>query len=640
MRLPHLLAFFLGITWIFQGFAKPPELTARSAKVKIQEILKAHATHHSLTQELVKRTLENFLHELDPAFSYFIEPEIIKWKNPSSELTQSLVEAYYKEDFSTFQEIYEVMVQAIHRRRALEAKIISINPPSDVDGEEFKEMSFVSTVEDLENRILRIKGLQLKTAANILDSNMQETFIQRLDKRRTTREDELLSEDPKARISLMLSYVLKATTAALDSQTAYFTPSEANQFMIQVQQRLFGIGAQLRDDLSGFTIVRILENSPISRHPQIQVGDRIIAVNHEPTIGLDLSEAVEFIRGPEGTSVHLTLLRTKEDKTEETYDALITRGEIVLKESRLETTIEPFGKGAIGIIHLSSFYQDPSSSSASDMAEALNKLKNEHHLEGLILDLRNNAGGLLPQSVSVAGLFMKKGVVVSIKDNTGSIQKLRNLESKTVWDGPLIILTNRTSASAAEIVAGSLQEYGRALVVGDPETYGKGTFQTFTLESSHFGRVNPTGEYKVTRGRYYTVSGKSPQLIGVNANIVVPGIFSSMDLGEKFSKYPLESDAISASFEDDLSDVPLFHRAQLKAIYHQDRQPLLTTYQPYLPRLTANSSERLKLNCNHQNLLEALAKKESAPTKSFGHSDLQLQEGLNIMKDLLVLLKK
>ncbi len=639
MRQFRIFLYFFCLILPFQTFAKPPELTPRTTRVKIEEILRAHATHHALNQELAKRALENYLHELDPTYSYFIEPEILQWTNPTPELTTKLIEAYKKDDFSIFQDIYALMIRAIDRRKALELKLTKETPPNDVDSEEFKDMTWTPTIEALENRLLRIKGLQIKTAAKILDADMQATFVQRLDKRRTTREEELISQDPKTRLSLILSYVLKATSAALDSQTNYFTPSEANQFMIQVQQRLFGIGAQLRDDLNGFTIVRILDNSPISQNSQIQIGDRIIAVNREPTIGLDLSEAVEFIRGPQGTSVHLTFLRTKEDKTEEKYDVVITRGEIVLKESRLETTLEPFGAGVLGIIRLSSFYQDETSSSTTDVLQAINTLKKDHRLTGLILDLRNNAGGLLPQSVSVAGLFIKKGVVVSVKDNTGAIQKLRNTESKVAWDGPLIILTNKTSASAAEIVAQSLQEYGRALIVGDAETYGKGTFQTFTLEASHYGRVNPTGEYKVTRGRYYTVSGKSPQLVGVLADIVVPGLFSTLELGERFSKYPLESDQIPPSFIDDLSDVPSLHRSQVQKIYNVDLQPILTTYQPHLPLLIRNSTKRLLQSRNYQNFLDALTKKDPSHIRPFGESDLQLQEGLNIMKDLLMLMQ-
>jgi carboxyl-terminal processing protease len=620
-------------------YSKPPELTARDTRIKVDEILRAHATHHTLNQELVQRSLENFFHELDPNYSYLIESEILKWTKASPELLTSALEGYKKEDFSVFEEAYEVMIKAIQRRRTIENKITTMTPPSEVDSSEFKDMTWVTTPEELENRILRIKGLQLKTAERVLDAEIKQTFLNRLDKRRTAKEEELIATDPKSRKQHILSYILKATSSALDSQTTYFTPSEANQFMMQVQQKLFGIGAQLRDDLNGFTIVRVLENSPISKHPEIQINDRIIAINNDPVGGQDLSEAVELIRGPQGTSVTLTFLRKKEDKTEEKFDVNITRGEIVLKETRLESTVEPFGDGVIAVVKLFSFYQDHTFASSTDVAEALDQIKKEHKLKGVILDLRNNAGGFITQSVAVSGLFMKKGVVVSVKDNTGFVQKLRNTESNMSWDGPLLILTNKASASAAEIVAQTLQEYGRAIVVGDPETFGKGTFQTFTLETSNYGSVNPKGEYKVTRGRYYTVSGKSPQLIGVPADIVVPGFYSTMDIGEKFSKFPLETDQIEASFDDDLYDIPAIHRYQALRVYKYDLQPILTTYQPYISTLKNNSEERLKLNKNHQNFLEALSKKEFSQYPKFGQNDIQLNEGLNIMKDLLMLMQ-
>ncbi len=639
MRIRHLLLLLCLLITPIGVFSKPPELTPRDTRVKVEEILRAHATHHTLNQELVQRSFENFFKELDPNYSYLLEPELVKWNKASPELLTAALEGYKKEDFSAFEEAYEVMIKAIERRRAIEKKIATLTPPSDVDSSEFKDMTWVKTPEELETRILRIKGLQLKTAERVLDAETKQTFLNRLDKRRLAKEEELIAADPKSRKQHVLAYVLKATSSALDSQTTYFTPSEANQFMIQVQQRLFGIGAQLRDDLNGFTIVRILENSPISKHPEIQINDRIIAINNDPVAGQDLSEAVENIRGPQGTSVTLTFLRKKEDKTDEKFDIKITRGEIVLKETRLETTIEPFGNGVIGIVKLFSFYQDPNFASSTDILEALNKMKKEHHLKGVILDLRNNAGGLITQSVSVAGLFMKKGVVVSVKDNTGFIQKLRNTESNIAWDGPLVILTNKASASAAEIVAQTLQEYGRAIIVGDPETYGKGTFQTFTLEASNYGRVNPKGEYKVTRGRYYTVSGKSPQLVGVPADIVVPGFYSTMDIGEKFSKFPLETDQIESSFDDNLYDIPAIHRYQALRVYKYDLQPILTTYEPYISTLKKNSEERLKLNKNHQNFLEALSKKEFSQFPKFGQNDIQLHEGLNIMKDLLMMMQ-
>jgi carboxyl-terminal processing protease len=545
------------------------------------------------------------------------------------------LDGYKRENFATFAEIHGVMVKAIERRNRIEKELKSAPPPKGVQPSEFKDMKWVKTEAELKERILRIKGLQNETAEK-LGEETKGQFFQRVDKRRLNREDELIATSPEQREQIVLSHVLKAVSSALDSQTNYFTPSEASQFMMQVQQRLFGIGAQLRDDLSGFTIVRVLENSPASQDNLLKINDRVIAVDHEPVIGMDITEAVELIRGPQGTAVLLTVLRE-----EEKLDIEIIRGEVVLKETRLETGYEPFGDGAIAVLKLFSFYQDQKFSSSSDLLDALNELKKEHKLKGVILDLRSNAGGLLPQAVSVAGLFMTKGVVVSVKDNTDLVQRLRNIESKIAWDGPLIILTNRASASAAEIVAQTLQEYGRALVVGDPQTYGKGTFQTFTLEASNYGKVNPKGEYKVTRGRYYTVSGKSPQLVGVSADIVVPGVFSEMEFGEKFSKFPLETDSIPASFDDDLLDIPAIHRGQVSRLYKFNLQPVVTTYKPHLEILRKNTAMRLDSNRNYKNFIVEISKKEgSAETMEiFGQNDLQLDEAVNIMKDIVLLQK-
>ena len=622
--------------------ARPPQLSPRDARSKIDEILKAHATHHKLNPELIQRALINYIDELDPGKTYFIEPDIDKWLKPAEELLEKTTKDFKNESFTTFEEIHEVMICAIARRNALEGKIDGSNLPQKVQTSEFKDITWAQSEDELLDRLSRIRALQIE-AAEKLGQETKQQFLQRLSKRRYSREEELITHSPSTRRQVVLSYALKAISSSLDSQTAYFTPSEASQFMIQVQQRLYGIGAQLRDDLNGFTIVRLLDDGPASLGNKLKVGDRIIAVNGEPVVGMELIDAVELIRGPQGTHVTLTVIRTKtqdEVKQEEKLSVDITRGEVVLKETRYETAYEPFGNGVIGYLHLYSFYQDSKSSSSSDLQNAIEELKKEHNLKGVVLDLRNNGGGLLPQAVAVTGLFIKKGVVVSVKDNTKEIQRLRNIESKAGWDGPLIVLTNRASASAAEIVAQTLQDYGRALIVGDAETYGKGTFQTFTLEASNFGKVNPKGEYKVTRGRYYTVSGKSPQLVGVKPEIIVPGILSQMEIGERHSKFPLPSDQIAPSFDDDLSDIPPIHRAQINRLYKFDLQSVLSTYEPYIETMRKNSESRIKFNSNYQSFLTELEKKTfmSESIEIFGQSDLQVQETMNIMKDLIILL--
>jgi len=442
-------------------------------------------------------------------------------------------------------------------------------------------------------------------------------------------------------MKLIYSKILKATASALDTHSAYFTPEEAKQFMINVQQRLFGIGAQLRDDLNGFTVTKLVEGGPAYNAKELKVKDRIIAVNGEPVVGMDIIDAVELIRGEENTPVVLTVMREHEEGEEEKKDITIVRGEVVLKEARFESSHEPFGDGVIAYLKLHTFYQDPESSSAQDLARELNKLKDEHKVKGVILDLRYNSGGLLTQAVAVAGLFIGKGTVVSIKDNTGFVQHLRNVDNNAIWKGPLIILVNRASASAAEIVAQALQDYGRALIVGDDHTYGKGSFQTFTL-MPQAEQPNPEGEYKVSRGIYYTVSGKTPQMMGVISDIVLPSSLSESEIGEQYAKYPLAKDEIKPNFDDDLSDIPPYQREKLRQLYKADLQPKLDLYSPYLEILRTNEEHRLKNNKNYQTFLNELKKKKDkieGEEEDFGQSDLQLGEAISIMKDLIVLQK-
>ncbi len=623
---------------------KLPSLTPRDVRSKIEEVLKAHASYKAFTPELMERVLLNFLDELDPAKTYFLAPEIASWTKPSAETLQRALMGFKTCDYSVFHEIHAVLLTALDRRNALENELSAKELPSGVKRDEFKDLSWATDWSDLSTRLIRIKALQME-AAGKMGALAKDRFLQLLEKRRLNRESELAGGIEEERSKIILATLLKAAMASLDSHTNYFTPSEANQFMIQVQQRLFGIGAQLRDDLDGLSIMRILENSPASQSGKLKINDKIIAVDKEPVVGMDIAEAVELIRGAKGTPVLLSILReteTEGEKKSELLEVELTRGEVVLEESRLETQLESYGDGVIATLRLFSFYQDPTFSSAQDMRKALELIKKEHRLKGVLLDLRSNAGGLLTQAVSVTGLFITKGIVVSIKDDSGKLQHLREVEGNPAWEGPLLVLVNRASASAAEIVAQTLQDYGRALVIGDEHTFGKGSFQTFTLDPIRHPKVNPQGEYKVTRGRYYTVSGKSPQLQGVQSDIVIPSVLSQIDIGEKFSKFPLENDAIDPHFDDDLSDISAFHRLQLGSSYRLSLQPRLDIYSSYLETLKANSRFRIAANKHYQNFLTEVEKKnfDSMQVDLFGLCDLQLHESLNVMKDLIYLMRK
>ena len=538
------------------------------------------------------------------------------------------------------------MTHAIQKRHELEKQINLSDLPKNVKPEEFKDMKWAANEHELLVRLTKIKALQLE-AASKLNEDQKEKSLQRIVKYQAKHEEDLLNSDPVHRDHLVETDLLKSLARSLDTHTAYFTPDEAQQFMINVQQRLFGIGAQLRDDLNGFTVVKIIDGGPAAKNKELKVKDRIIAVNGEPVVGMDITDVVDLIRGEENTPVTLTVIRESGEephKKEEKLDVTIKRGEVVLKESRYEANFEPYGDGVVVHLRLYSFYQDPESSSASDLTKEIEKMKVDHKVKGIILDLRSNSGGMLSQAVAVSGLFIGKGVVVSIKEDVENIQHLRHLDNKVEWDGPLIVLINRATASASEIVAQALQDYGRAIIVGDDHSYGKGTFQTFTL-NTQTNSVNPKGEYKVTRGMYYTVSGKSPQLSGVISDIDVPGALSELEIGEKFSKFPIPNNSIKPEFDDDLSDIPASQLSQVKKLYKFNLQPKLIKYTQFIPILKKNSEERIKTNKNYQNFIKEIKKNENNelideehPEDHFGQNDLQLGETYNIMKDLILLL--
>jgi carboxyl-terminal processing protease len=620
--------------------AKLPQIYPRDVKKKIQEVLRAHVSYKDLNEEILKRSINNFIDELDPTKTYFTKPEIAQWQNPEKSILDRILQEFKKGDYRVFNEIHELFCSLIPRRDRLE---------NDLDKEQIapynkallsdEELDWVEDKKALKKRLRMFKSIHLQASEKIADES-KDTFIERIKKRRKIRQNQIVSDESKEREKWILTHVLKAVVAALDSHTNYFTPSEAAQFMIQVQQRLFGIGVQLKDNLNGFSVERILEGGPAFMNKKLKIKDLIIAVNHEPIVGMDILEAVEQIRGEKDTPVLLTIARENGESIE-TFDLELTRGEVVLEESRMDTSLEPFADGVIAHLRLYSFYQDGTTSSAKDLANAIENIKSKHKLKGILLDLRSNSGGILPQAVEVAGLFIKKGIVASIKDNSGKVQHLRNIREENIWDGPLVVLTNKASASAAEIVAQSLQDYGRALVVGDKKTFGKGTFQTFTLDATTPDRVNPKGEFKVTRGRYYTVSGKSPQLVGVFPDIEVPGLLSALEIGEEFAKYPLNNDSIDPNFIDTLSDIPLIHRKEIERIYKYNLQEKIDRFAVLIPQLKNNSKKRLENNEPYRNFIKDSQEKtvEVEAIDFFGNNDFQLCETINILKDMIFLLE-
>ena len=333
-----IILFLLLLTSSLFG-AKLPELTPKDVTETLRRIMEAHVSCKELNLPLITRALEHYLEQLDPTKIYLLEGEVEPWLHPSDQLVAQISRSMAKGDFSHFEQMHAQMTSAIARRQALEVQYENTPLPEKVTITEFKELPWAKNEEELAQRLLKIKALQI-TAAKKLDESSQEKALKRIAKNRSSREEELSTSNPEERERLILANVLKAFAASFDAHTAYFTPQEAAQFMIQVQQRLFGIGAQLRDDLNGFSIVKIIEGGPASRNTGLKVNDRIIAINSEPVVGLEITEAVELIRGEEGSIVTLTVLR-EELESEEKIDIEIIRGEVVIQEARIESKMIP-----------------------------------------------------------------------------------------------------------------------------------------------------------------------------------------------------------------------------------------------------------------------------------------------------------
>ena len=625
-----IVVFLLSISSLH---ASSTELTPERAVRKAHEMMEQHPVFKEMNAVLGKRMLQTYCEQMDAFKTYLLLEEVQECIEPSEEFLKRVIASFEASNFEVFENMLTKTQNAIVRNRLLGQRLDNdaLPKPSKID---FKTLTWARTEEELYERLRAIRALQL-SAATQLDPQMYNLALQRLRKRKLKYEEMRETKDLLSFKQTVATFVMKAFAEALDSESAYFTPSEAKQLLINMQQKLCGIGVVLRDDVDGFSVIKIVKGGPADCQRAIELGDKIIAVNGEPVIGHDLIDVVELIRGEPNTSVTLRVLRQK-DKETSSQDIQLTRAQVVVQDLRYGTKLEKFQDGVVAYLNLHSFYQDDETSSYDDLLASLEIIQREHSVRGVVLDLRSNPGGLLNQAVAVSGLFLGKGIVVSIQDGDERICHLRNIASRKVWDGPLIILINRASASASEIVAQALQDWGRAIIVGDDRSFGKGSFQLFTLPSDGITLPDPLGEYKVTRGRYYTTSGKSPQLVGVLSDVVVPGYLSCLDIGETFTKFPLPADTIESHFEDSFTDLSFFNRKLVERLYENNQEIKSTRWTRFLPELKKMAEERLAKNEEYKKFMADVKVNTDKPvSENPKAADFQLDEAWNVLKDLI-----
>jgi len=416
--------------------------------------------------------------------------------------------------------------------------------------------------------------------------------------RRYTRQShffrELDSDD-------VLEYYLTSLAHVYDPHTDYMGRSQAENFAITMNLALFGIGAVLGTDMDGYCKIMEIKPGPAMNSKKIKVGDRIVAVaqsNAPPVdvVEMNLNKVVAMIRGPKGSQVTLTIVSA--DSTSDRQEVALIRDEIKLDDQAAKAKVIDLptenGKTVrIGVIDLPSFYvpMDLNNSrkllaaegdgaphyTSGDVARLLLKLK-EENCQGIVLDLRRNGGGSLEECVKLTGLFIKGGPIVQVSDGKNPAIVDDDPDNSCLYDGPLVVLTSRLSASASEILAGALQDYGRAVVVGDLSTHGKGTVQQLNplryWIDARGPQTNDPGTLKITKAKFYRASGASTQLKGVMSDIVLPSKFNHMkDIGESALENALRWDTVPTAKYEKLDRVT-----------------------PFLPELLSRSSDRVATN--------------------------------------------
>jgi carboxyl-terminal processing protease len=489
--------------------------------------------------------------------------------------------------------------------------------------------------------------------------------------------DRVRQMDEEDRWSIYINSVI----SAYDPHSVYMPPRDKERFDMNMAGKYEGIGATLRQKDGYLMIVDMFPGSPSWRSKKLEVNDLIMRVGQEDEPSVDILDmkqetAVALIKGPKNTKVRLTVRKRDGSVTE----VILMRAVVVMEESYASSLILKDASGSVrtGYIYLPQFYQDFQDRNGrkcgDDVAKEIEKLKTEG-IDGLIIDLRNNGGGSLPEAVKMAGLFFPKGPVVQIKTKEGSPLILDDTDPKTQYGGPLVVMTNYSSASASEIFAAAIQDYGRGVIVGSPSTWGKGTVQRVTdldeFVNEKFSDVKPLGALSLTIQKFYRINGKTTQLKGVTPDIVLPDAYQLMDIGEKEEKFALSWDEITPAKYTPWTEVlpkdrlksqcdkrintdEQFNMVRQNAIRikkESDRTNFTLNLDTYLKELKLQSQEAkkyekimkvntsLKINALKTDL--ALNKSDTARSEIVQRmiedlsKDIYLEEGFFVLKDLI-----
>jgi carboxyl-terminal processing protease len=598
----HLLeSFFNG-----ESSGSDTKLTAREAgriaRATGSVLTQGHYRQALLDDEISRTFFTNYLSTLDYARLVFTQEDIQEFGEMYAD---RLDDRTIAGDASPAYVIFSRYLERLEQRNAFAQELLK-QPLDLTEDERFNPQRDKAQwpKDEAEAREIWRKRVKFDVLQSRLNDEKLEDIVTKLSKRYNRLLKTMKDYDQEE----ILSVYLTALAHAYDPHSDYMSPSEAKQFEISnVKLSLTGIGALLEWD-DGYTRIKsLVPGGPAERSKQLKPKDKIVAVaqgDEEPVdvVEMRLNKVVELIRGRKGSEVRLTIERDDAETNKREIIRLI-RDDIPLSEQYAKARIVELPRengevAKLGVVVLPQFYEN----CARDVETLLRRLKAEK-VEGVVLDLRRNGGGILEEAIDVAGLFITTGPVVQVKGHNGSVRVLSDDDPKVAWEGPLAVAVGHLSASASEIVAAALQDYGRALVVGDSATHGKGTVQTLVPLSQFFSRftVGPNpGKLKFTISKFYRIAGGTTQKYGVTPDIALPSVLDHMELGESHLPNCLPADR---------TDPLEFEK--------------LDWVEPYLPALRDRSANRVAASQEYAYILEDIAeikKRKADPSVSLNEA--------------------
>lgn len=541
------------------------EITSEVVKMLQQH----HISRRPLDDEISRRCLTKFLKALDLYKVYFYQSDIDEFMRRATLIDDDVKRGDVTFAYQIFQRFLKRVDERVKWVDELlkEQHDFSVDEELVIDPDAAQYARTAAEARDLWRKRIKYDLLVLKADAQRA-RNGKKPRPQRPDEdpvaRLTRRYHSFAQRMHQTDSNELLEMYLNALTESFDPHTAYMSPDTLENFEIQMRLNLEGIGAALQYE-DGYTVVsKIIPGGAADKEGHLKPKDRIIGVGQGPdgpiedTVNMKLSDVVDRIRGKAGTVVRLQVVPADGG---ETAIYSITRARIELKDAEARSLIieEKVGDQTyrLGVISLPSFYMDMQAASRGDpdfksttrdVARLLEDFRSKQ-VDCVVLDLRENGGGSLTEAISLTGLFLDVGPVVQVRDKDGKVDVYYDLEEGTAWDGPLVVLTSRLSASASEIFAGAMQDYARGLIVGDCSTHGKGTVQSLRDLAREIFRVrNPKrlGALKITLQKFYRPSGDSTQNRGVEPDVTLPSLTSVWKgLSESDLEYSLEFDRIA-----------------------------------------------------------------------------------------------